>query len=778
MKKLLTTLTLSALVAAPLSAQRLDAGSQARLRSLRSGYAHQVQPDGSRRMMKRVAAAAPTVGGFLTLRPGYTVADLSDFNPEITRLAGGLLLCRVALSDVEAVAAHPAVASYRLERDVAPKMDRVRTLIGVDRLHAGEVLDHPYTGKGVLCSSVDGGFDPNHVNFRNPDGSSRIQNFTYFRPVQTGGYATENYGPDYMPNIDTENSTTFHGTHTLGIMAGGYKGNVTAGRMVSDGNGRYSALVEEDVPNPYYGIACEADLATASGVSTDYYIALGVQEIMKYAEARQEQLGKPYPMVLNISMGSNVGPHDGSSMLSQYLDLATEESANNMVVCIASGNEGDLPISLHHRFDGDDDAVQTGLRSYNTEPNEYPNVVAGQVYVYSDTDEPFELQALVYNKKRNSVSLRAVASGNPEGSQVYYCSSDEFVGYESDIVSPQLAQNFNGYLGVTGMLDTDESGRYFGVVDVMLWETPSNAGDYVILVQAKGKDGQRVDMYTDGGFFDLSDLGLADQGVKPGTTDGTIADTACGHNVVVVGSYNSRDAWASLDGSIYSYDLFEGNRVSPFSSWGTLVDGRELPTVCAPGATVISSTNEYYLEDNGIGDDYLQAAVEADGRRHSWHQCVGTSMSTPVVSGAIALWKEADPTLTYTDVLDIIRKTAVKDADVTADPTEAVKWGAGKFDAFAGMIEVLARQGINSVADIAAEPGNALLMRQIGPKAYEFHVAGAAALNLDVYDMTGALVGNAAGPAADGVVYDASALMPGVYVVSANGVFSRKICVK
>lgn len=766
-----------ATASAAMAGDGLDAGSMVRLRALRSGFSATRHDDGSHRMKRKAADSVKTVGGFMELNPGYTVADLADETIEIRETHSGMLLVRMNIEDVEKISNHPAVARLSLEREVAAKMDRVRTATGVDRLHAGEVLSHPYTGKGVLCASIDGGFDPNHVNFRNADGTSRIQNFTYFRPTQTGEIVTENYGPEYMPTIDTENSTTFHGTHTLGIMAGGYRGKVKAASIDGDISKPESCkAVIEEIDNPYYGIAYESDIAIASGVSTDYLIAMGVEEVLNYAWNRQEQLGKPYPVVINISMGNNSGPHDGSSYLSKYLDEISEEDYTNNVVCIAAGNEGDLAISLHNIFSEDNNTVKTGLKSFNTDPVEFPNILYGPVYVYSDSDEPFEIQATVYNKERGSVIFRGVAgipTGEELGSSRYYATSSEFQGSSSDIVSEQLGRYFNGYIGIIGFWDED-SGRYMGVIDPLLWENEENGGNYVVVVEVKGSANHQVDFYTDGNFFEFDDLGLAEQGLLKGTTDGTIADTATGKNVVVVGSYNTRDQWASLDGEIYSYDLFNKSEVSLFSSWGTLLDGRELPHVCAPGATVISSTNEYYLEDNGVGIDNLQATVDADGRRYSWHQCVGTSMSTPVVAGAIALWKEADPTLRYDDIQDIIAKTAVKDADVTANPAERVKWGAGKFNAFDGLLEVLRRKGIDGIKDVTANPGNQFIVNPTGNGVYNVIAAGADKVNVSVYSLSGAKVAETSGVAGE-VTVDLSGLQKGIYLMNVNGVHTEKI---
>lgn len=763
------TVILSAAILLGISAfadSKIDLGSQARLRATMSAVASTAPAKKLAKNSAQLGIDAPMQGnrvrGFVTLTPGADVSELEAIDGlTITRRRGNIALVEIAADAIDAIENSRAVSRFTAERIITPKLDLARKAVGVDMIHSGEGLSQPYTGKGVIAGIVDGGFDPNHINFKNTDGTSRIAHFTYYRPTQSGDYVEEKYGADYIPNIDTENSTTFHGTHTTGIMAGGYRGKVSAAKLtpMSPTTGR--GLIQE-IDNPYYGIAYDADIAASAGALTDYYIAMGVESILDYAW----ESGRP--SVINLSLGSNVGPHDGSSTICQYLDMAAENDP--VIFCVSAGNEGDYPIALHKTFTATDNTVASILLPVVPMTN-YQNVHFGQTYIYSNDATQFEVQAIIINKSRNKVAMRMPLEAT-DGAMKYWVSSAEYQGDSSDIVSDQFARYLTGYVGVGAEFDAT-TGRYYAVIDCMTWDNTAgnNAdGNYLLGFQVTGSDGQRVDIFNDGVYNQLDSYGL--EGYADGMTDGTISDVACGHNYVVVGSYNTRDAWASMDGYVYGYDgTFESGKISGFSSWGTLYDGRQLPTVCAPGATIISSSNEYYLDAYKIGKAEVQATATDDSRNYSWHQCVGTSMATPVVTGSIALWLEADPTLDYRQVLDIIRRTATVDADVTS-AEYPVQWGAGKFNAYEGLKEVLKNASVTSVkAD-----GDTTMIRNLGGNSYEvFSVA--ADFDVNVYTLAGATTASfkANGNTAQ---IDLSTLAPGVYIVNVNGYHNEKILVK
>lgn len=737
---------------------KMDLGSRARLRGTLSGYT--VATEGAARTIRKApAASAPVLRGFVTLADGCDRSALDAVSGlSVTGGRGDIVLVEATADALAALDTISAVAAVSIERPLATKLDRARAASHIDEIHSGIDLPQAYTGAGVVAGIVDGGIDPNHINFKNADGTSRISRFTFYRPTQSGQYVEEKYGADYIPNIDTEDDDTYHGTHTLGILGGSYRGNIN---VATRGNGFTGSI--EEMPNPYYGVAYGADLAVSCGALSDYYIAMGIESILDYAYEQQK------PAVINLSLGSNVGPHDGSSTICRYIDA--ESDYDRVIFCVSAGNEGDLPIALHKRFTVDDLTVGSFLYPAVQMTN-FQNVHYGQTYFYSDTEETFDVQAVVVSRSRGVVVMRMPLAGGA-GVQKYWVSSSDYQADESDIISEQFARYFTGYVGLASAYD-EVTGRYYAVLDCMTWDNTagSNAsGNYILGFVITGKDGRRVDIFNEGVYNNLSGYGI--EGYSDGMTDGTISDVATGRTAVVVGSYNSREDWASLDKQIYHFPVpFPEGLVSSFSSYGTLYDGRCKPDVCAPGNTVISSSNKYYIDKYNIGDSELQASVEADGRVYAWHQSMGTSMSTPLVAGSIALWLEACPDLTYKEVFEIIRETSVVDDDVLA-AENPVQWGAGKFNAYAGLKKALS---MASVTDVAVD-GTRPVVAAVSERAFAVSLASAGNIRVDVYDVAGRLVGSASA-ASDSVTVDLTGTPAGVYLFNVNGSHTSRILVK
>ena len=104
---------------------------------------------------------------------------------------------------------------------------------------------------------------------------------------------------------------------------------------------------------------------------------------------------------------------------------------------------------------------------------------------------------------------------------------------------------------------------------------------------------------------------------------------ATAKNVIAVGS----DVASVLDGQ----SLTEGDLVV-FSSRGPSADGRLKPELTAPGENVISTLSQWAVPER-----------QTTTGLHQWLS--GTSMSTPVVTGAAALYFQQNPNATYAEVL-------------------------------------------------------------------------------------------------------------------------------
>lgn len=762
MKKSFSAAVLAALMLAPAPATEarsaLDLSSRATLRHLRTGDTLPQKNIVRARSLDGVAEGR-TALGMLRIAPGYTRADLESAGYRVFSVRGDIALVSMPVDSIELLAEAPCVSRVQLAKKVRPAMDLAREASGVSKIHAGTDLPKAYTGKGVVAGVVDQGLDPNHINFRTGDdySQSRIgfMSHIYQDSKSQSGWTEKLYDRNNISSFTTDATETYHGTHTLGILAGSYRGTVTAAEKAD----AFTVNIS-DVPNPYYGVAPDADIATSCGDLVDMLIGLGIENIINYAAAE----GKP--CVLSLSLGSTTGPHDPNSLMCQFLDLA----ADYAIICLSAGNEGDLPIAIRHTAETDGEEVKTFIEPY-AYSSAYGNIRYGQVYIYSDSPEGFDVQAVIYNKSRGSIAYRMpILQNQEEGVPQYYSSSKED---DTDIVTTTFSNAFSGYVGI-GYMHDEYTGRYFTLLDYYTVDNSAKnaAGNYILGFVCTPKAGQTIEAYCDGVTTCFNSYGQ--EGWIEGSTDGSLSDMAYGYRPIVVGSYNTRDDWGSLSGETGGYDgAFKPGKVSSFSSYATLSDGRTLPHVCAPGAAVISSTNSYYVEDadNYVGESDIQAIMAEENRRNYWQQSIGTSMSTPYVAGAIALWLEADPTLNDEDVRRIIAGTAIRDSDV--EEGEPARWGAGKFDAYAGLKEVLRSSGLQ---DVSASDKN-LLVQLTGDNRYEVFLPGARQLDIRLHAMTGAAVINLSA-SGDQATVDASALTPGVYTLSVNGQHCTKLLIK
>ena len=81
-------------------------------------------------------------------------------------------------------------------------------------------------------------------------------------------------------------------------------------------------------------------------------------------------------------------------------------------------------------------------------------------------------------------------------------------------------------------------------------------------------------------------------------------------------------------------------------------------------------------------------------------------MATPFVAGSIALWLEANPQLSYTDVLDILKETSTKHADMEGEAWTPT-YGYGLINVYEGLKLALKKANKSPLTAIERVSGSA-----------------------------------------------------------------------
>ena len=149
------------------------------------------------------------------------------------------------------------------------------------------------------------------------------------------------------------------------------------------------------------------------------------------------------------------------------------------------------------------------------------------------------------------------------------------------------------------------------------------------------------------------------------------------------------------------------------------------PLIAAPGTNVISSISSYNTEDSDPEKSYY--SVNMNGRDYHFTGYTGTSMAAPAMTGVVALWLEADPTLPVDYVRDIVMETAIVDDNVE-NAFFPVQFGAGKVDAMAGLKRVLGDTTM-SVKELNERSGKNILIELKGDRTISVFAANETQLN-------------------------------------------------
>lgn len=708
--------------------------------------------------LNTVSRGQSQVSAFVTLADGGTAADLEALGFEIKVDCDNVLLISGTLDAIAALDNCDAVESISFGETRKPLLDLARTGVGADVIQAGTEFENAYKGSGIITGIYDVGFDANHANFRDNNGTTRIGKLWRFTGSE-GGFREYSNAAE-IATFTTDNTTGTHGTHTTGCMAGSFNrrggGNIAVmGASGVQAGARFT--------NPYYGMAPEATIAAGCGPLYDANIITAVDEIIKYSQAQ----GKP--CVVNLSIGSTIGPHDGTDATSQALAKLGEKA----IICIAAGNEGDMPISITKTFTAADNSVMTFFAGNGA--------ASGVIDIYSNSSETFDVDLMVYDRNSDKVIYTRNVPGKANSSVIITTSNYSDPSYIHDDMFDRAFRQSN-IQAATAMSNINN--RYYMRMQATLTNnTITNAnGNYVFGIKITGKAGQLIHMTTNSDNAEFTNFGM------PAYADGSgsfsISSMACGENTLCVGAWNTRKIvpciGPSNGGATFSYGGwgYDVDSIAGYSSWGVLYDGRKLPDVCAPGTGIISSISKYYYDNAIAGNREYAYQISANqtynDRTNQWEVMQGTSMATPIVAGSIALWLQVKPDLTIADVKKIVKDNSRVDQYVTGAPFP-VQWGAGKFDALKGMRYLITGSG--GIDDVTLDRPDGIIARPIGDDNWEILVPSARDINVALYNTRGQMVASASGTDSSATLSTAG-LPAGIYIVNANGLHSTRVVVR
>ena len=526
----------------------------------------------------------------------------------VTVSTGTILGMRIPLTFLLTLISSPDVIYVEPSWKTEPKLDVSVPAIEADLVHAPPISD---AGENVIVGAVDTGIDYMHLDFRyDSDGdgfeeSSRILSIwdqtsglfgAYYDRSDIESDIAAGFGPN--SGIVREKDTEGHGTHVMAIAAG-------------DGSSSSAGMI---------GVAPGAQIIE---VKTPFYTS-DILSGVRYIFDQAEQAG--LPAVVNLSLGGQDGPHDGTSLFEQGLDELLDRPGRAIVV--SAGNEGDKLLHIAHTLSGNSFTFSVDPASDSLDLSLwYPGESAFTITLTPPSGSPLTVTSGTTGNTTNASGMASVdnasAGANPENN-----------ANEALITLSALTSGAPWSVTIT---DASGGGRFDG------WITSS------------ASDGRII-----GGDSVL-----------------TIDEPGNAKKVITVGSFNTKAQWASLAGQQDFSSTTQLGALSYFSSLGPTRDGRQKPEIAAPGAWICSALSV----DSAPALLYL---TSPDGV-HTMN--LGTSMAAPHVSGTIALMLSEDPQLTSDQIRATLTDTATQDTYTGSVPNTS--WGYGKVNADAAVAAVI-----------------------------------------------------------------------------------------
>ncbi|MGB0882133.1 MAG: S8/S53 family peptidase [Vicingaceae bacterium] len=493
-----------------------------------------------------------------------------------------------------------------------------------------------YTGNGVVYGVIDTGVDPDHPDFKDANGKTRI----YRAWDQVTGTICDSAAINNGTCTVNDPSGVGHGTHVAGI---------------SVGNGLAVGM--------YKGVAPDATIVTVKSDFNSPTWLFSVVDAVDYIYAVADSLNMP--CVINASIGDYFGSHDATDPAALLIDSIINYKEGRAFVC-AAGNAGFFKWHVQHTVTSD---TTFSWLKYN--PSSALGFGSVFYEVWADTAD------------MNNVDY-AFGANLPSGSfqergRTPFYNIQNRLGAFTDTI-----KNSGNIISIVETYAEVQDDKY--LLQVLLNEPDSNTYNFSILSTGNGKfdfwstsllgTSNVVDDEVDSVPTVAQYPGMAHY-VGPDSNQTIVSSFSCLPSVITVANFENRKTYLDVDTLEVVNDAVAGV-IANSSSLGPERRGGVKPDIGATGNFTIGPAPASVIAA-GMASNPTNRSRVAMGAYHRVNG--GTSMASPVVAGIAALYFEKCPTATMAEIKAAIIGNAIQDGNTGAVPNPS--FGYGKIDAFA-----------------------------------------------------------------------------------------------
>lgn len=560
------------------------------------------------------AGASVTADGSLDvfIRGSVSRSTLEALGVKVRTELPGLYTADVPVTAIDAVAALSNVTSIRGAMLTEYNLNTSVPTTGATALRGTGPAFTGLNGAGILVGDVDTGLDFDHGDFKDAGGLTRAitiwdQTVAAVNPPAPYTYGREWTAAEINGGLCTETDVNGHGQHCMGIIAG--DGSQTGGAVPA-----YT----------YVGMAPMADIIEIKTDLSDTHILDGVAYFMAKATA----LGKL--AVCNLSLGSQFGPHDGTSDFETGLNALT---GPGKIITVSAGNDRGTNWHAGFTVPAGGDSAKFNVTSTTNLPLGNPTAAIDGYYSSLDN----------YN-----IYLRGPSATNPIIGPVTPGTSN--AAYPGTLLPTSANVYVENGLFVSA---TGDKEVYIEVTRTS--STHPVAGTWTIyFVPVAAPVNGRVDMWK---FY--SGAGTTTFTLK-NTNERLVSEPGNAAQVITTAAWETKNSWVDCGSRNVSYSgPAPIGAIATFSSPGPSRNGAQKPDIAAPGMG-IGSARSFDLTIN-CG---TTASALLNDLNHIINQ--GTSMAAPHVAGAAALLMQKYGAMTPAQVKTYLNSHAVVDAPVGA----------------------------------------------------------------------------------------------------------------